>query len=304
MRSPSRSWSRRLGSAERPAQPLGAATEDVDQAMTRRIGTPVSRQTVVNSIDSPTAADAVARSTTCVAEPGEPVDRRLGEQVQVPDPLVAREAFRGLDDLPSQARPAQPLRNDDRAQEAGRAELLDRRRRDDVAAGSARVIRPGDHAELEGCRRALERQTGRREQRLDGRHVGRGRPIDAHQQHPVPPQQPPALAIGSVPDLADRSTNGGASAGFVALTIALTMPSATSWVGVSVTSTRPAASSPARNSRERQRARDAARVRAALGALLGRQAVLRDDVRDPHPAARVAARARSRGTRPACPPRG
>ena len=79
--------------------------------------------------------------------------------------------------------------------------------------------------------------------------------------------------------------SGRASAGLVALTIALTIPSATSCVGVRVMSVRPTASRPCPELGEREGARDAARVRAALGALLGRQAVLGHDVGDAHAAA-------------------
>ena len=76
-----------------------------------------------------------------------------------------------------------------------------------------------------------------------------------------------------------------ASAGFDARMIALIIPSATAWVGVIETSVSPTASRPSRNSEIDRAPGDAADVGAALGALLGAQRVLGDDVADPDPAA-------------------
>ena len=112
----------------------------------------------------------------------------------------------------------------------------------------------GHDSPRERLRRALEGEPGGGEQRLDGRHVGRGRPLDTHQQQPSPPQQP-ELACGSSLRVvaaeagAAPGTPAVASAtGLLARTIALTIPSATACVGVTETSVRPTASSPARNS--------------------------------------------------------
>ncbi len=69
----------------------------------------------------------------------------------------------------------------------------------------------------------------------------------AGQQQPVPPQQP-RLGDRQLSRRAARSMSGRASAGFVALMIALIMPSATVCDGVIETSVSPTASSPSRNS--------------------------------------------------------
>ena len=156
----------------------------------------------------------------------------------------------------------------------------------DGGRGHDRAVRdvPPDHAEIERRRRAVEWQARVHQERLDGRNVRVGRPLELHQQHPPPPQQP-SLAIARSPR-GVRSMSGIASAGLVALTIALTIPSATSWVGISWTSDQADGSEAGRELRDGQRARDTARVRAAFRALGRREAILRDDVGDAHPAAR------------------
>ena len=99
-----------------------------------------------------------------------------------------------------------------------------------------------------------------------------------------PPQQP-ASAIGSSRGAA-RSMSGRASAGFVALMIALIIPSATACDGVIETSVSPTASSPSRNSEidsapAMQPAYEPRSARCSAA-----QRILGDDVADADPAAR------------------
>ena len=93
-------------------------------------------------------------------------------------------------------------------------------------------------------------------------------------------------SAGSAIEVASAGRWRSASAGLVALMIALTIPSATACEGVIETSARPTASRPVAELGDRQRAGDAAGVGAALGALLGVEPVLGDDVGDADPAAR------------------
>src|SRR3712207_8328178 len=85
--------------------------------------------------------------------------------------------------------------------------------------------------------------------RADEQHA----PGIAQAQHASPQQAVdeatrniPALTVAVAGVVGIRTASG--STGFVALTIALYMPSATEWVGVSVTSTSPASVSPRSNS--------------------------------------------------------
>ena len=117
-----------------------------------------------------------------------------------------------------------------------------------------------------------------------------GRVRAGQQQPPLPQPQPSAPARASRSRAAGPASPAGrsvaiASSGRVALMIAPCSPSATAWVGSIVTSTRPTAARPARYSRERQGAGDAAAERAAFGALVGAERVVGDDVAHADPAA-------------------
>ena len=120
-----------------------------------------------------------------------------------------------------------------------------------------------------GLRRAREEHRRRHRQR--GR-PGRG-PADVRRRPPTSATPSPALVCCRLlPSQAGRT----------ARTTAPCMPSATAWVNVTDTSTRPAARSPARTP-DRQRPRDAAGVVTPLGPVRRAQPVLGDDVGHPDP---------------------
>ena len=155
----------------------------------------------------------------------------------------------------------------------------------DGSTADEAVTLVGDHPGRERLGRPIEGQSGRGQEVADGRPVAGLRALGLHQQQPVPPQQP-ASATGSISRGAERSMSGRASAGFVALMIALIIPSTTVCDGVIGDVGQADRLQALAELRDRQGARDAAGVGAALGALLGAQRVLGHDVADPDPAAR------------------